>query len=135
MTSYSVQLLHLTEDVPKINEICAKVTKTINDKVRFTYYKRSQNQSNRKKNIMGSWVTYEGQMKMDSFNFFTQFYNRRTRENLMQSRALCFGNFIHRTVDTWKGIHIMFIFRGSEIPLLPNLPNIFLLRCFTWVAV
>lgn len=54
MTSYSVQLLHLSKDVPKINEIHAKVTKTINDKVRFTYYESLQRQTNREKNVVGS---------------------------------------------------------------------------------
>lgn len=49
MTSYSVQLLYLSKDVPKINEIHAKTTKPINDKVGFTYYERLQRQSNRKK--------------------------------------------------------------------------------------
>lgn len=37
MTLFSVQSLHLSKDVPEINEIHAKATKTINDKVRFTY--------------------------------------------------------------------------------------------------
>lgn len=135
MTSFWVQLLHLSKDVPKINEIHAKVAGTINDNLRFTYYERLQRQSNRKKNIVRSWVTYEGQMKMDYFYFFTQFYNQRTTENLMQARALCFACFIQRTVGIWKGIYIMSIFKGFKISVLPNFPNIFLPRCCSWVAV